>query len=59
VAPDGTLVASLPYGAAGVVAADLDLTTATRQLALRWSPVRSLVTQGTRVHPATLGSSAR
>ena len=44
VAPDGTLVASLPYGAAGVVAADLDLTTATRQLALRWSPVRSLVT---------------
>lgn len=43
VAPDGTLVASLPYGAAGVVAADLDLAAATRLLALRWAPGRSLV----------------
>lgn len=44
VAPDGTLVASLPYGAAGVAAADLDLATATRRLALRWAPARNLVT---------------
>jgi predicted amidohydrolase len=43
VAPDGTLVASLPYGKVGVVAADLDLDQATRRLALRWAPDRSLV----------------
>jgi predicted amidohydrolase len=41
IAPDGTLVASLPYGAVGVVAADLDLDRATRRLALRWAPDRS------------------
>jgi predicted amidohydrolase len=43
VAPDGSLVASLPYGEAGVVAADLDLALADRRLALRWAPARSLV----------------
>jgi predicted amidohydrolase len=43
VAPDGALVASLPYGAVGVVAADLDLALADRHLALRWAPARSLV----------------
>ena len=42
IAPDGTLVASLPYGVVGVVAADLDLDRATRRLALRWAPERSL-----------------
>lgn len=43
VAPDGSLVASLPYGRAGVAAADLDLAPADRRLALRWAPSRSLV----------------
>jgi predicted amidohydrolase len=42
IAPDGTLVASLPYGEVGVVAADVDLALATRGLALRWAPGRSL-----------------
>jgi predicted amidohydrolase len=42
IAPVGTLVASLPYGAVGVVAADVDLALATRGLALRWAPGRSL-----------------
>lgn len=41
--PDGRLVASLPYGAVGVVAAEIDLARATRRLALRWAPERSLV----------------
>jgi predicted amidohydrolase len=43
IAPDGTLVASLDYGAVGVVAADVDLDLATRGLALRWAPERSVV----------------
>ena len=43
IAPDGTLVASLDYGAVGVVAADIDLDLATRLLALRWAPERSVV----------------
>jgi predicted amidohydrolase len=42
IAPDGTLVASLAYGRVGVVAADLDLDQATRLLALRWAPERSV-----------------
>jgi predicted amidohydrolase len=42
IAPDGTLVASLPYGEVGVVAADLDLELADRRLALRWAPERNL-----------------
>ena len=43
IAPDGTLVASLDYGAVGVVTADIDLDLATRRLALRWAPGRSVV----------------
>ncbi|MEX1170962.1 MAG: carbon-nitrogen hydrolase family protein [Chloroflexota bacterium] len=41
IAPDGRLVASLPYGLVGVVAADIDLDQATRALALRWAPERN------------------
>lgn len=44
IAPDGTLVASLPYGAVGVAVADIDLAVATRSLALRWAPDRSTIT---------------
>jgi len=40
--PDGRLVASLAYGRVGVVAADLDLSAATRLLALRWAPERNV-----------------
>ena len=43
IAPVGTLVASLPYGAVGVVAADIDLELADRRLALRWAPERNEV----------------
>jgi predicted amidohydrolase len=46
VSPDGTLRASLPYGAVGVVAADLDLEAASRRIALRWAPERSLAGEG-------------
>jgi predicted amidohydrolase len=42
IAPDGRLVASLPYGQVGVVAADVELDEATRFLALRWAPERNL-----------------
>jgi predicted amidohydrolase len=42
IAPDGTLVASLPYGQVGVVAADIDLDRADRLIARRWAPDRSL-----------------
>jgi predicted amidohydrolase len=41
--PDGALVASLPYGEVGVMAADIDLDRADRLLALRWAPERSEV----------------
>ena len=41
IAPDGTLVASLDYGAVGVVAADIDVDRATRFLAHRWAPERN------------------
>jgi predicted amidohydrolase len=41
VAPDGSLVASLPYGEVGVVAADIDLDLADRRVALRWAPERN------------------
>jgi predicted amidohydrolase len=44
VAPDGTLVASLPYGQVGIVAADIDLDVADRLIARRWAPDRSLPT---------------
>jgi predicted amidohydrolase len=40
IAPDGTLVTSLDYGPVGVIAADLELALADRQLALRWAPER-------------------
>ena len=39
--PDGTLVASLPYGEVGVVTADIELDRADRRLALRWAPDRN------------------
>ncbi|MFL5670064.1 MAG: carbon-nitrogen hydrolase family protein [Chloroflexota bacterium] len=42
IAPDGTLVASLPYGEVGVAAADIDLVAADRLIARRWDPERSL-----------------
>jgi predicted amidohydrolase len=42
IGPDGAPVASVPYGAAGVVAADLDLDRATRLIARRWAPDRSV-----------------
>lgn len=41
IAPDGTLLASLPYGVVGVVAAEIDLGRADRRLALRWAPDRN------------------
>jgi predicted amidohydrolase len=44
--PAGELVASLPYGVVGVVAADLDLATATAELARRWSPERNAILPG-------------
>ena len=43
ISPAGKLVASLPYGQVGVVAAEVDLASATRELALRWAPSRSEV----------------
>jgi predicted amidohydrolase len=46
IGPNGTLVASLPYGDVGVVAADIDLDAADRLIARRWAPERSLP-----VHP--------
>ena len=46
IAPDGTLVASLDYGAVGVVAADIDLDQADRLLALRWAPERNIQIAG-------------
>jgi predicted amidohydrolase len=42
IAPDGTLVTSVAYGRVGVVAADLDLARATRLIARRWAPDRSV-----------------
>jgi predicted amidohydrolase len=47
IAPDGRLVAGLPYGQVGVVAADIELDEATRRLALRWAPERNLQPAGT------------
>jgi predicted amidohydrolase len=41
IAPDGRLVASVPYGTVGVAAADIDLAEADRRLALRWAPERN------------------
>ena len=39
--PDGRLIASLSYGAVGVVAADIDPALADRRVALRWAPERN------------------
>ena len=42
-APDGTLLALVPYGEAGVAVADLDLSLADATMARRWAPERSLI----------------
>ncbi len=46
IGPDGSLVASLPYGEVGVVAAEIDLDAADRLIARRWAPERSLPAAG-------------
>jgi len=43
IAPDGSLVAQVPYGAVGVAAADVDLSLADALLARRWAPERNLL----------------
>jgi predicted amidohydrolase len=42
IAPDGTLLTSVAYGRTGVAWADIDLDKATRLLARRWAPDRSV-----------------
>jgi predicted amidohydrolase len=42
IGPDGALVTSVPYGQPGVATADLDLARATRLIAERWAPTRSI-----------------
>lgn len=42
IAPDGSLLASVPYGKPGLAVADIDLTRATGLIARRWAPERSL-----------------
>jgi predicted amidohydrolase len=42
IAPDGAQLGSVPYGRAGVVVADVDPERATRLIARRWAPERSL-----------------
>ncbi len=46
VAPDGSLVTQVPYGAVGVAVADLDLSLADARLAHRWAPERNRLTSG-------------
>jgi predicted amidohydrolase len=41
IAPDGSLLAQVPYGQVGVVTADLDLSLADGLLARRWAPERN------------------
>ncbi len=41
IAPDGGLVAQVPYGAVGVAVADLDLALADGLIARRWAPERN------------------
>jgi predicted amidohydrolase len=41
IAPDGSLVAQVPYGQVGVATADLDLALADGRIARRWAPERS------------------
>jgi predicted amidohydrolase len=43
IAPDGTQLAAVPYGAVGVATADLDLDRADRLLARRWAPARNRI----------------
>jgi predicted amidohydrolase len=43
VSPNGELVTSLPYGAVGVVCADIDLDRADGLLARRWAPTRNML----------------
>ena len=50
--PDGSLVTHLDYGRVGVAVADIDLDRATRQMALRWAPERSLLTPDQVLEPA-------
>jgi predicted amidohydrolase len=52
ISPDGTQLASLEYGAVGVVAADIELDQANRRLALRWAPARNVQSEGRRAEPA-------
>jgi predicted amidohydrolase len=42
IAPDGSLVAQVPYGRVGVTAADVELSLADGLLARRWAPERNL-----------------
>jgi predicted amidohydrolase len=44
IAPDGSLVAQVPYGEVGVAAADIDLALADGLLARRWAPERNRAT---------------
>jgi predicted amidohydrolase len=46
VAPDGTLVAQVPYGQVGVTAAEVDLSRADGFLARRWAPERNRLSLG-------------
>jgi predicted amidohydrolase len=48
VAPDGSLVTQVPYGAVGVAAADIDLSLADARLARRWAPARNRQTSSLR-----------
>ena len=41
IAPDGSLVAQVPYGRVGVATADVDLARAEGLLARRWAPERN------------------
>ena len=41
IAPDGSLIAQLPYGRVGVASADVDLSLADGLLARRWAPERN------------------
>lgn len=43
IGPDGALLGRVGYGRVGVAVADIDLSQATRRLALRWSAERSVV----------------
>jgi predicted amidohydrolase len=43
IAPDGTLVAHLPYGQMGVVSADINLAAADALIARRWAPGRNII----------------